>query len=485
MADINENTITTNSSLNSKSVVLHNNESNCQANDFSEQEESDITETRPNNGHNDEEESGNANAIACSPALSEQCRQRLSIEDSASEEDVTDEHSNNTPLIFQSCRMEPTPHVGKVTVVGDDNEARAVETDTVEVENQKQSPQRLPSDTDNTHHATAVSEESPEEVRRESCQEYQQTRDEQTQKPSSIIAPEPTHHLGLGPTDTYSPGTASSITTMPSHHPSSSGTGTSNRGRSVSNVTPSTFYSSSNSSSNHTQIDSTATTTTASMNSDSTATTLPPRSQRIWEMDRQASECRRCHRKFNFLVRRHHCRRCGQIVCDKCSSNRLRLPVEELIEDPMISLSQYPLLASQYQRVCDTCYREPIRRSSESSSSYYNRSRHLYGSPSRSRTVPSMRQQQQQQMQRTDSSQSLMIDCPVCGNSFLGMQKMEQEEHLKQCLNVGSPPVHAPRYIVYKLKEESTQIGDECPICFDEFEEGTFFLYAKRGYEKV
>lgn len=26
--------------------------------------------------------------------------------------------------------------------------------------------------------------------------------------------------------------------------------------------------------------------------------------------------------------------------------------------------------------------------------------------------------------------------------------------------------------LVYELSEESTQIGDECPICFDEFEQG-------------
>ncbi|KAI8092314.1 FYVE zinc finger-domain-containing protein [Gilbertella persicaria] len=197
------------------------------------------------------------------------------------------------------------------------------------------------------------------------------------------------------------------------------------RGRSVSNVHPGTQH-----------------------------TGILPRSQRVWEMDRQAPECRRCHRRFNFLVRRHHCRRCGQIVCDKCSSNRLRLPVEELVEDPMIPPSQYPHLASQTQRVCDTCFREPIRRSSES---YRRRSsRAAYGS----------------NMRRTDSAQSLMIDCPVCGQTFLGMQKGEQEAHLQRCLNVGSPPVQSPRYIVYELSAESTQIGDECPICFDEFEQG-------------
>ncbi|KAG2213225.1 hypothetical protein INT46_001586 [Mucor plumbeus] len=216
---------------------------------------------------------------------------------------------------------------------------------------------------------------------------------------------------------------------------STNNTSTSSRGRSVSSVSPSSLSSG-----------------------------LLPRSQRVWEMDRQAPECRRCHRRFNFLVRRHHCRRCGQIVCDKCSSNRIRLPVEELIEDPMVSPSQYPFLASQSQRVCDTCYREPIRRSSESHQRRDYRSiRPLaFGSS---------------QMRRTDSNQSLMIDCPVCGSTFLGMQKGEQEEHLQRCLNVGSPPVQSPRYIVYQLSQESTQIDDECPICFEEFKEAKLISF--------
>ncbi|KAL9541975.1 hypothetical protein MBANPS3_008843 [Mucor bainieri] len=288
---------------------------------------------------------------------------------------------------------------------------------------------------DREEHTTSVQEDIPTIVR-EHADPDPESSDGQSIAPTDIVnngsrpvAAAAAAAVATAPATTTTTTSSSNTMSVPN---TSNSTSHSPRGRSVSSVSPSTLNGN-----------------------------LLPRAQRVWEMDRQAPECRRCHRRFNFLVRRHHCRRCGQIVCDKCSSNRIRLPVEELIEDPMVSPSQYPLLASQSQRVCDTCYREPIRRSSES----HQRRGHRSSSSSRPVAFGS-------QMRRTDSSQSLMIDCPVCGSTFLGMQKGEQEEHLQRCLNVGSPPVQSPRYIVYQLSQESTQIGDECPICFEEFEEG-------------
>ncbi|KAI7857592.1 hypothetical protein BDC45DRAFT_17319 [Circinella umbellata] len=182
-----------------------------------------------------------------------------------------------------------------------------------------------------------------------------------------------------------------------------------------------------------------------------------PRSRRVWEEDRQASECRRCNRRFNFLVRRHHCRRCGLVVCDRCSSHRIRLPPEEIVQDPAIDPSHYPLIAVHPQRVCDVCNRLPIKEVLASSSS-----------PRRRATAPvSM-----SHMKRSPSSQSLMTECPVCGTDLLGMQKEDQEKHLQLCLNTGSPPVRPPRYLVYELSENSPQIDYECPICFEEFKAG-------------
>ncbi|ORY96888.1 hypothetical protein BCR43DRAFT_440430 [Syncephalastrum racemosum] len=199
-------------------------------------------------------------------------------------------------------------------------------------------------------------------------------------------------------------------------------------------------------------------------------TVLNPR--RVWESDRQAAECRRCGRRFNFLVRRHHCRRCGQVVCDRCSSHRIHLPPEDIIQDPMVDPSHYPLIALHPQRVCDACIRLPVKQIASSTASSSQRPAPMH-------------------MKRTGSTQSLMTECPVCGRPLLGMQKQDQENHLQQCLNKGSPPVRPPRYIgksgrksqrgrsrlntyalVYELSEDSPQISYECPICFDEFKAG-------------
>ncbi|RKP36385.1 hypothetical protein BJ085DRAFT_21759, partial [Dimargaris cristalligena] len=41
-----------------------------------------------------------------------------------------------------------------------------------------------------------------------------------------------------------------------------------------------------------------------------------------WEPDEAARHCRLCERRFTLFVRRHHCRRCGILVCDPCSAQR-------------------------------------------------------------------------------------------------------------------------------------------------------------------
>lgn len=63
-----------------------------------------------------------------------------------------------------------------------------------------------------------------------------------------------------------------------------------------------------------------------------------------WIPDGDTNHCMSCKRqKFSLLTRRHHCRRCGRVVCSSCSQNRVQL--EEVYNDMMV-------------RVCLDCYQQ-------------------------------------------------------------------------------------------------------------------------------
>jgi hypothetical protein len=62
----------------------------------------------------------------------------------------------------------------------------------------------------------------------------------------------------------------------------------------------------------------------------------------LWRPDQEAFTCAGCDIQFTCLRRRHHCRRCGEVVCQACSSHRLDLP--------------FPDGMRSNQRVCIACY---------------------------------------------------------------------------------------------------------------------------------
>eukprot|EP00735_Rhodelphis_limneticus_P014967 TRINITY_DN908_c0_g1::TRINITY_DN908_c0_g1_i2::g.16091::m.16091 TRINITY_DN908_c0_g1::TRINITY_DN908_c0_g1_i2::g.16091 ORF type:complete len:664 (-),score=187.68,sp/Q69ZL1/FGD6_MOUSE/31.84/3e-51,sp/Q69ZL1/FGD6_MOUSE/28.76/7e-21,sp/Q69ZL1/FGD6_MOUSE/43.48/4e-10,FYVE/PF01363.16/1.7e-18,FYVE/PF01363.16/4.2e-14,FYVE/PF01363.16/1.1e-20,RhoGEF/PF00621.15/2.3e-35,RhoGEF/PF00621.15/4e+03,PH/PF00169.24/1e-06,PH/PF00169.24/0.0063,FYVE_2/PF02318.11/0.02,FYVE_2/PF02318.11/0.0019,FYVE_2/PF02318.11/0.00011,zf-B_ len=61
----------------------------------------------------------------------------------------------------------------------------------------------------------------------------------------------------------------------------------------------------------------------------------------VWISDREVLECMRCTKAFSVMNRRHHCRNCGDCICDSCSSQRIHIP---------------HLKISTAVRVCDQCY---------------------------------------------------------------------------------------------------------------------------------
>ncbi|ORX59410.1 FYVE-domain-containing protein [Hesseltinella vesiculosa] len=75
----------------------------------------------------------------------------------------------------------------------------------------------------------------------------------------------------------------------------------------------------------------------------------------VWESDADVKDCRRCNKRFGLLNRRHHCRRCGLIVCVKCSSSRAILAASEIIRNPNEMVADH-VLEAQYHRICDKCY---------------------------------------------------------------------------------------------------------------------------------
>lgn len=60
---------------------------------------------------------------------------------------------------------------------------------------------------------------------------------------------------------------------------------------------------------------------------------------KTWKSDGGIVNCVGCSRTFTWLLRRHHCRLCGDVFCRNCTTNRLQT-----------TASRHPA------RVCDVCY---------------------------------------------------------------------------------------------------------------------------------
>ncbi|KAI0750930.1 hypothetical protein C8Q80DRAFT_1217832 [Daedaleopsis nitida] len=195
------------------------------------------------------------------------------------------------------------------------------------------------------------------------------------------------------------------------------------------------------------------------------AAPTPHQVHATWERDDAVAECRECRRRFTFLNRRH-CRRCGRIFCDRCSSYRALLDPSDIVHDP--SFPDTSPVATQ-QRVCQGCYEEVTATVPNGLSASRTNSMERIFIDQRRLNIPSPTRAQ------SSSQLSDLAECPVCNISLSDLGPPHaQEGHVKHCLEggTGSAPQSA-KYLVYKLPEESALIGVECVICLEEFVEGS------------
>lgn len=66
-----------------------------------------------------------------------------------------------------------------------------------------------------------------------------------------------------------------------------------------------------------------------------------------WVPDEAVTKCTACRSDFNAFNRKHHCRNCGDIFCDKCTQGRIALTADD---------------NAQPVRVCDSCMAEVTQR---------------------------------------------------------------------------------------------------------------------------
>ncbi|KAL9122738.1 MAG: hypothetical protein Q9187_000719, partial [Circinaria calcarea] len=53
-----------------------------------------------------------------------------------------------------------------------------------------------------------------------------------------------------------------------------------------------------------------------------------------WQPDAEVSHCPICGRTFAFWYRKHHCRKCGRVVCANCSPHRITIPRQFIVHPP-------------------------------------------------------------------------------------------------------------------------------------------------------
>ncbi|KAL6868383.1 FYVE domain-containing protein [Trichoderma novae-zelandiae] len=63
-----------------------------------------------------------------------------------------------------------------------------------------------------------------------------------------------------------------------------------------------------------------------------------------WQPDAEVTYCPICRTQFSIFVRKHHCRKCGRVVCNSCSPHRIIIPHQFIVRAPGTEVPLPPAL---------------------------------------------------------------------------------------------------------------------------------------------
>ena len=102
------------------------------------------------------------------------------------------------------------------------------------------------------------------------------------------------------------------------------------------------------------------------MNTNLSASIIINNKNNVWISDHLVSNCYNCQIEFGYLLRKHHCRNCGNIFCYKCSNKYISIPhfiSDRPTAEDYWNISYYiKSLRGKEERVCDKCYFEIVEK---------------------------------------------------------------------------------------------------------------------------
>ncbi len=187
-----------------------------------------------------------------------------------------------------------------------------------------------------------------------------------------------------------------------------------------------------------------------------------------WTADESAKSCFECQSSFTLFNRRHHCRWCGQVFCDKCTRSRLALSPNTAIQ----------------HRVCTSCHQfltgpdTPLKHLTNQPKKTLSFS--STAGSSQAPTSTSYGRASTSSRRTSDPSSSSESDlaeswnhCPVCGMNLNRVD--DREKHVDDCLK-GKSGVHVNASNLYLLSTATSDMNVECTICFEDLLMGKYLL---------